>query len=89
MLGNTKSKISKDQKGEYVPHLEITVVVLLHCIIVNNDYQPDSRVFHIFVLHKSFSKLLDISLKNFMFLKKFTYWSMVYWSQFQTARGRR
>ena len=72
MLQNTKSKISKDQNDENVPHLEITVVVLIHCIIVNNDYQQDSRVLYLFVPHKSFSKLLGISPKNFMFLKVFT-----------------
>ena len=72
MLENTKSKISKDQIGKNVPHLEITVVVLIHCIIVNNDYQQDSRVLYLFVPHKSFSKLLGISPKNFMFLKVFT-----------------
>ena len=72
LLENTKSKISKDQKDENVPHLEITVVVLIHCIIVNNDYQQDSRVLYLFVHHKSFSKLLGISPKNFMFLKIFT-----------------
>ena len=72
LLENTKSKISKDQKDENVPHLEITVVVLIHCIIVNKDYQQDSRVMYLFVPHKSFSKLLGISPKNFMFLKIFT-----------------
>ena len=72
LLENTKSKISKDQKDENVPHSEITVVVLIHCIIVNNDYQQDSRVLYLFVPHKSFSKLLGISPKNFMFLKIFT-----------------
>ena len=72
LLESTKSKISKDQKDENVPHLEITVVVLIHCIIVNNDYQQDSRVLYLFVHHKSFSKLLGISPKNFMFLKIFT-----------------
>ena len=30
-------------------HLEITEVVLVHCSIVNNDYQQDSRVLHTFV----------------------------------------
>ena len=37
-------------------------------IIVNNDYQQDSRVLHTFVNNKS---LLDISSKKFIFLKKF------------------
>ena len=38
LLGNTKSKITKDKNGENVSYLEITEVVLVHCNIVNNDY---------------------------------------------------
>ena len=30
LLGSTKSKITKDENGENVPHLEITEVVLIH-----------------------------------------------------------
>ena len=44
LLGSTKSKITKNKNDENVPHLEITEVVLVHCNIVNNDYQQDSRV---------------------------------------------
>ena len=44
LLGRTKNKVTRDKKGENVPHLEITEVVLVHCNIVNNDYQQDSRV---------------------------------------------
>ena len=44
LLGRTTSKITKDENGENVSHLEITEVVLIHCNIVNNDYQQDSRV---------------------------------------------
>ena len=71
LLGSTKSKITKDKNGENVPHLEITEVVLIHCNIVNNDYQQDSRVLYTFVPNKSFGQLLDISPKNFLFLKTF------------------
>ena len=39
LLGSTESKIIKDKNGENVPHLEITEVVLVHCNLVNNDYQ--------------------------------------------------
>ena len=35
-------------------------VVLIHCNIVNNDYQRDSRALYSFVPNKSFSQLLDI-----------------------------
>ena len=39
LLEGTKNKIIKDKNGKNVPHLEITDVVLIHCDIVNNDYQ--------------------------------------------------
>ena len=39
LLGITEYKIIKDKNGENVPHQEITEVVLIHCNIVNNDYQ--------------------------------------------------
>ena len=51
----------------YLPHLEITEVVLVHCDIVNNDYQHDSRVLYIFHPNISFGQLLDISPENFIF----------------------
>ena len=41
LLGSTENKITNDKNGENVPHLEITEVVLVHCNIVNNDYQQD------------------------------------------------
>ena len=71
LLGSTKSKITKDENGENVPHLEIIEVVLIHCNIVSNDYHQNSRVLHTFVLNKSFGQLLDILLKNLIFLKTF------------------
>ena len=76
-----KKKKTNDENGEKVPHLRITEVVLLllviltissiHCNIVNNDYQQDSRVLYTFFPHKSFNQLLDISPKHFIFLKTF------------------
>ena len=54
-----------------MPDLEVTEVVLIHYNFVNNDYQQDSRVLYIFVPNKSYGQLLDISLKNFIFLKTF------------------
>ena len=38
LLGSTKSKITKNEFAENVPHLEIIKVVLVHYNIVNNDY---------------------------------------------------
>ena len=41
LIGSTKRKITKDENGENVPHLEITEEILVHSSIVNNDYQHD------------------------------------------------
>ena len=71
LLGSTKNKITKDKNGENVPHLEITEVVLVHCDIVNNDYQQESRVLYTFVPNKPFGSLLEISPTNHIFLKSF------------------
>ena len=71
LLGSTKSKITKYENGENVPHLEIAEVILVHCNTVSNVCQQDSRVLYKFVPNKSFGQLLDISSKNFIFLKTF------------------
>ena len=52
ILESTKSKITKNGNRENVPNLEITEVVLVYCNIVNNNYQQNSRVLHIFVPNK-------------------------------------
>ena len=54
LLGNTENEITKDKNGENVSHLEITEVVLVHCNIINNDYQQNSRVWYTFVPNKPF-----------------------------------
>ena len=71
LLGSAKNKRTKDKNGENVPHLEITEIVLVHCNIVNNDYQHDSIVLYTFVPNKPFGSLLEISLTNHNFLKTF------------------
>ena len=67
LLGSTENKITKDKNVENLPHLEITEVVLVHCNIVNNDYQQDLRVLYMFVPNKPFGSLLEISLTNHTF----------------------
>ena len=68
LLGSTNSKITKDKNGENVPHLEVVELALVHCNLVNNDYQQDSRILFTFV---AFGSLLEISPKNQVFLKTF------------------
>ena len=71
LLGSTENKITKDRNGENVLHLEITEVVLVHCNIVNNDYQQNSRVLYTFVPNKPFGTLLEISPASHIFLETF------------------
>ena len=71
LLGSTESKITKDKNGENLPHLEIVELVLIHCSLVNNEYQQDSRILFTFVTNKSFGSLLGISPTNQVFLKTF------------------
>ena len=45
--------------------------MLVHCNIVNIDYQQDSRVLYTFVPNKPFGSILEISPTNHIFLKTF------------------
>ena len=71
LLGSTKNKISKEKNGENVPQLEITELILVHCNIMNNDCQQNSRVLYTFVPNNFFGSLLEISPANHIFLKTF------------------
>ena len=71
LLGSTESKIAKDKNGENVFHLEILELVLIHCNLVNNNYQQNSRILYTFVPNKPFGSLLDISPPNHIFVKTF------------------
>ena len=71
LLGSTENKIIKDKNGENVPYLATIEIVLVHCNIVNNDYQQDSRVLYTFFPYKPFGSLLEIYPTNHIFLKSF------------------
>ena len=88
LRGSTKDEITKDKNRENVPHLEITKVVLVHCNMVKNDYQQDSRVLYPFVANKSFGSLLDISPSNHIFLKTFNseYDEIIVWFSDQNSK---
>ena len=88
LLGSTKNKITKDKNCENVPHLEITEVILVHCNIVNNDYQQDSRVLYTFIPNKPFGRLLEIFPTNNIFLKTFKsqYDELIVWFTNQSSK---
>ena len=70
-ITSTKNKVTKGKNPQNVPHLDITEVVLVHCNIVNNDYQQYSRVLYTFVASKPFGQFLEILATSFIFLKTF------------------
>ena len=44
LLGSSEKVIDKNKDGEIVPRLETVEVVLVHCNLVNNNYQQASKV---------------------------------------------
>ena len=73
LLGNTENKITKDKNDENVPYLDIAEVILVHCSIVSNDYQQDSRVLYAFlpinhlVIYQKFNQQILYCQRHFRF----------------------
>ena len=67
LLGSNEGKINKNKNGENIPHLQVVELVLVHCNLVNNDCQQDSRILYTFVLNKPFGILLVILPTNHIF----------------------
>ena len=61
LLGSTKKDVDQDKDGKDVPKLESVEVVLVHCNLVNNNYQQTSKVWFTFVPNKQFGQLINIS----------------------------
>ena len=79
-FGSTENKITKDKNGENLPHLRITEVVVVHCNIVNNDYQQDPN--------KPFGNLLEIVPTNIISLKTFNsdFQTIEVWFRYQNSQ---
>ena len=52
LLGNSKKDIDQNKNGEFVPRIETVEVVLVHCNLVNNNYQQESKGLFTFVPNK-------------------------------------
>ena len=52
LLGSAKKDVDQDKDGEDVQKLESVEVVLVHCNLVNNNYQQASKVLFTFVPNK-------------------------------------
>ena len=57
LLGSEKKEVnSQNKNGELVPRLETVEVALVHCNLVNNNYQQASKVLFTFVPNKQFDQ---------------------------------
>ena len=88
LLGSTESKVTKDKNGENVPDLEVFELVLVHCNLVNNDCQQDSRILFTFVRNKSFGSLLEVLPTNHVFSKTFNseFQEVKIWFTYRTSK---
>ena len=69
LLGSSKKVIDKNKNGELVPRLQTAEVVLVHCNLVNNNYQQASKVLFTFVPNKRFDQLINITPNSPTMLK--------------------
>ena len=60
LLGSTKKDVDQDKDGEYVTKSESVEVVLVHCNLVNNNYQQASKVLFTFAPNKQFRQITKI-----------------------------
>ena len=60
LLGSTKRDADQDKDEEDVPKLESVEVVLVHCNLVNKNYEQASKVLFTFVPNKQFGQLVNI-----------------------------
>ena len=61
LLGSTKKDVHQDKNSKNVPKLESVEVDLVHCNLVNNNYQQASKVLFTFVPNKQFGQLINES----------------------------
>ena len=60
LFGSTKKLIDKTKNGKKIPSLEVAEVVLVHCNLVNNQYQQKSEVLYTSAPNKSYDYLLNV-----------------------------
>ena len=69
LLGSTSYIIDNDKNSEVVPKLKNVDLVMVHCNLVNNNYQQDSRVLYTFVPNKKYPELMTIHPESLIMLK--------------------
>ena len=66
LLGSSEKVIDKNKDGEIVPRLETVEVALVHCNLVNKNYQQASKVLFTLV---QFGQLITITPHSLIMLK--------------------
>ena len=69
LLGSSRKFIDKNKDCEIVLRLESVEVVLVHCNLVNNNYQQASKVLFTFVPNKQFGQVITITPHSLTVLK--------------------
>ena len=69
LLGSLSNSIDGDKNSELVPKLESVDLVLVHCNVVNNNYQQASKVLFTFVPNKKYGQLITVSPETLIMLK--------------------
>ena len=69
LLGSSSDTTDGDKNSELVPKLEIVDLVLVHCNVVNNNYQQSSKVLFTFVPNKKYGQLFTVSPETLIMLK--------------------
>ena len=69
LLGSSSDTIDDDKNSELVPKLESVDLVLVHCNVVNNNYQQASNVLFTFVPNKKYGQLITVSSEMLIMLK--------------------
>ena len=68
LLGSSTDTIDDDKNSELVPKLESVDLVLVHCNLVNNNYQRASKVLFTFVPNKKYGQLITVSPETLIML---------------------
>ena len=68
LIRSTKKEVDQDKDGEDVPKLESVEGVLVHYILVNNNYLQVSKVLFVLVPNKEFGKLITIATHSLTML---------------------
>ena len=69
LLGSSGDTIDGNKNSELVPKLESVDFVLVHCNLVNNNYQQASKVLFTFVPNKKYGQLITVSPNLLIMLK--------------------